>query len=347
MLSLLAVSAAAAGCVQEDDVVQPRRRRFTPTDAATIGPEGGSLSLPDGAGIVVPPGALETTVELVLQDLDDVLPGDVAVLSDTYRLSPGWIAVAQPLQVSLPVAGEAGPNTRLWFGREGAGTWQQLPVSVEDGVATGTVPGGGLLVVSASPSTVALRCGVVVNVSLPCGEGQVGIRDRCVPAALPPAGEGWTVTCDPRDPALACDTSEIDVVCDDDHLGIACVCRDGNEGRGESVVDPALGACGASDPCRVGCTTVQVGATCVEARPVTVDLGSLVPAAILAEGGTVTTEDGTFTLDVATCQLEMTGADACGATARLDLLARTCAWQDGHVTDDVCDTLCDAACRVY
>lgn len=68
---------------------------------AVIGAEGGQLSLPDGATLTVPPGALTEPVELSIERIDED-DGRWDPTSTTYSMGPSGLEFVRPALVSIP-----------------------------------------------------------------------------------------------------------------------------------------------------------------------------------------------------------------------------------------------------
>jgi hypothetical protein len=72
------------------------RRADAPVATAVIGPAGGTLSLPDGAKVVVPDGVLNTSTTISLRSVP---------LPPTARIPPGTVRVGQVYTIEPRVTG--------------------------------------------------------------------------------------------------------------------------------------------------------------------------------------------------------------------------------------------------
>lgn len=76
------------------------------TTRAVIGPAGGTLRLPDGATIVVPPGALTRRVEMSVREIlppsQGGPPPGLAVVGKWYAFEPRSVEFGRPAKISLP-----------------------------------------------------------------------------------------------------------------------------------------------------------------------------------------------------------------------------------------------------
>lgn len=97
-------SCVAAGCGDDVHATDPS------SVTGVIGPEGGELRLPDGAGVVIPAGALDDRVEIMVerlagpeaQALADLLPSGVSLVSDLYAFTPHGLGFLAPVEITIP-----------------------------------------------------------------------------------------------------------------------------------------------------------------------------------------------------------------------------------------------------
>lgn len=100
--SLLVALVAAPGC-QDSSAVY-----------ALIGPEGGSVSMPDGPTLTIPPGALIATRQIVIRPVDDDLStGNFKQSGGSYRIEPTDLDLKVPAEVTFAGDAPATPNV-LW-----------------------------------------------------------------------------------------------------------------------------------------------------------------------------------------------------------------------------------------
>jgi len=116
------------------------------TGSATgIGPEGGTVTEPYGGQIVVPPGALSTTVAIgIARDLTDA-PALAATGIDTagagYVLTPHGTAFATPATIQIPFDADRIPSdaTPVLYKAEPGGTFAAIDSTVSGTMLTATI----------------------------------------------------------------------------------------------------------------------------------------------------------------------------------------------------------------
>lgn len=78
----------------------------TLNDSAVIGPAGGAVGLPDGASVLVPPGALTAPVTVAIADMPltagSILPRTGALAGRVYELTPEAQVFDEPVQIIVP-----------------------------------------------------------------------------------------------------------------------------------------------------------------------------------------------------------------------------------------------------
>jgi photosystem II stability/assembly factor-like uncharacterized protein len=128
------LAATLTGCSSSDPAAPP------PTSAsATVGTAGGQVSLPDGAAITVPAGALGSPVQVGLaRDATGAPPllAGFTALSDVYQFTPHGTAFDLPVSLALPFdAGRLPPGAAPQFMlAEQGGPWTILSgTSVQSG----------------------------------------------------------------------------------------------------------------------------------------------------------------------------------------------------------------------
>ncbi|MCA9670968.1 MAG: hypothetical protein KC503_35470 [Myxococcales bacterium] len=82
------------------------------TVSATIGPNGGSLRLDDGARLDIPAGALDRDVTFTLARTDVTLPAGVVKQGSTYQITPEGTQFAKPATLTLPTDASLRPASR-------------------------------------------------------------------------------------------------------------------------------------------------------------------------------------------------------------------------------------------
>lgn len=73
--------------------------------AATIGASGGAVGLPDGSGVLIPPGALPSATLIGIGEIppsNGTLPPHAVPVSAVYRLSPSGQSFDKPVQIIIP-----------------------------------------------------------------------------------------------------------------------------------------------------------------------------------------------------------------------------------------------------
>jgi hypothetical protein len=313
----------------------------------TIGPDGGSFELDDGARLEIAAGSLETDVELTFERVAIQTPEEAGLISSTYRLSPDHVPFARPIDVSLPVTGDT-TGVHLLVGQQGGGSWDSYDASITEDVATGSSETAGGMGMFTTSQRLVLPCESYVTEG-ECPAGEVHVDGACA-ATMKPAGQDstWPTGCGAGAGTVTqCPGDEVDVACNADHTGVVCFCGDAEDSSPPGYLEDTRGPCGSGDPCGVRCTTFQIGAGCVLDEPVTGSLSSLVPSEIIGTGGTAPLDDKiTVTLDIATCRIELVVADACAASGHFDVAAGTCEWEQSFVVGDVCEQKCAVDCEL-
>jgi hypothetical protein len=74
--------------------------------SASIGPAGGTLALPDGAELSVPPGALEAEVSIAIRQIPlpegTILPPTGVLAGKVYSFEPDGLSFALPVELTIP-----------------------------------------------------------------------------------------------------------------------------------------------------------------------------------------------------------------------------------------------------
>jgi hypothetical protein len=116
-----AFAAMLAACGGNDDVEPP-----LPEASATIGAAGGTLSLPDGAALVVPPGALASDVQLrIVKSRANApeLPEGTADDLPVYEITPHGTRFQVPVTVRLPLQSSSPPDTTAFIAPDATEGW--------------------------------------------------------------------------------------------------------------------------------------------------------------------------------------------------------------------------------
>lgn len=103
--------------------------------AATIGPNGGSVTTGDGTTVAVPLGAVDadTTITITASDT----PAPKGAVSPVISFGPDGLVFAHPVTVTIPLASAAGKLTTFWTKHDGSGQFEPIG---------GTVVGGNMVV---------------------------------------------------------------------------------------------------------------------------------------------------------------------------------------------------------
>jgi hypothetical protein len=80
----------------------------------TIGIDGGRVCAPNGACIVVPPGALDAPTTLNIEQTTLAAPAGLGAITPVYRLSPEGKVFAKPVQAILPVPAGTTASSVYW-----------------------------------------------------------------------------------------------------------------------------------------------------------------------------------------------------------------------------------------
>lgn len=104
-----------------------------------VGPSGGNVSLPSGPALQVPAGALGTATTLTIAASSVAAPAGAR--GGVYDFGPSGTVFATPVTVSFPVsAGTAASDVAIYWTKRGSTTsWDVLPATVANGVATAQV----------------------------------------------------------------------------------------------------------------------------------------------------------------------------------------------------------------
>ena len=110
-----------------------------------IGPGGGTVGEPYGGQVVVPPGALSTTVEIgIARDLTgapDLTATDIETAGAGYALTPHGTTFATPVTVQIPFDADRIPSdaTPVLYKAEPGGAFAQIASTVSGTTLTATI----------------------------------------------------------------------------------------------------------------------------------------------------------------------------------------------------------------
>lgn len=125
--------------------------------AAGVGPAGGTVSGPNGAQVVVPPGALATPVPIAIAQSSagaPPLPGSFATFGPMYAFTPHGTAFSTPVTVTVPFDPASLPAgaTPVLYKTNAQGGWEAAPAqTVGAGVVTAQVTSFSFFVVGNQP----------------------------------------------------------------------------------------------------------------------------------------------------------------------------------------------------
>lgn len=103
------------------------------TASALVGPEGATLDV-GTLQLVIPPGALETPVEIRVTVEDSAVPGAFTGYSPVVRFEPEGTFFERPVEVRVPFDGDPALATIFWSQHEGS-AYVPRPTRVADGYA--------------------------------------------------------------------------------------------------------------------------------------------------------------------------------------------------------------------
>jgi len=102
----------------------------------TIGEQGGTLEM-EGATLVVPPGALDRPVEIVLAPSPEAPPDGYRLFTAAFRIQPEELVFAVPATLSLTITKPVQDETLVTvFGSYRPATFERLDARVVGGMAT-------------------------------------------------------------------------------------------------------------------------------------------------------------------------------------------------------------------
>lgn len=206
---------------------------FGPT-SATLGPDGGTIALPGGGTLIVPPHVLEETVTVTATPVDPPSDAPFDAVGPFFEFAPVGLTFSTPVRLGIPIDPERvgrGVVSVAWGGD--GGRWEALPAVVDTGAnvvwtyishfsrggaAIWRAPEGACCTNGACTTAVAGDCpGTFFGGGVACGEGPRTVCDEVVCC-----GDGtWPVFAAGCGTALPLDDCEI-VCCPgeyDDNFG--------------------------------------------------------------------------------------------------------------------------------
>lgn len=179
-LLVLCVGSALFACPASDSV------------KASIGPAGGTLEHPQGAKLIVPAGALGTTVELSISSRNAPPPEELGAvpIGAAFVLGPEGQQFEQPVQVVLPYDPSqvtAGQTAEIRISPQAAPSYSALVTTADASVRRLTAPTTHFSIVVASATGAAQACTTLSN------SGSVVSETRVAQAGPVPMG-GTPVT---------------------------------------------------------------------------------------------------------------------------------------------------------
>lgn len=110
-----------------------------PPSSAGIGPEGGTLALPDGARIELPPGAVPAGVKVVASVVEDAVspPTGTRLSGKVYAFTPHGTRFEKPVTIRIPAANVA--NSVLTLDDDEDTSWEEVASVREKGFHAVTV----------------------------------------------------------------------------------------------------------------------------------------------------------------------------------------------------------------
>lgn len=139
--SAIALASLLAACGGDSGGEGPANEPGTATITAA---SGGSIELPGGPTLQIPPGALSSDTVISIRKASVAPPP--GALGTAYELGPAGTTFAQPVTVTLPLA--AGTDAvAVWMRSGDATSFESVPTSVADGVATAQIRHFSIIVV--------------------------------------------------------------------------------------------------------------------------------------------------------------------------------------------------------
>jgi hypothetical protein len=113
--------------------------------------EGGEVSLDDGAGLVIPAGALDDDTEITIESAEPAssLPDQDSLQGLTYELGPDGTTFSKPVELTLPLDATPGADQEAvisWY-NEDTEAWEDVTSTVSNGEVTAEIEHFTLFVV--------------------------------------------------------------------------------------------------------------------------------------------------------------------------------------------------------
>lgn len=113
--------------------------------------EGGEVTLEDGAGLVIPAGALDDDTEITIESAEPAssLPDQDSLQGLTYELGPDGTTFSKPVELTLPLDATPGADQQAvvsWY-NEDTEAWEDVTTTVGDGEVTAEIEHFTLFVV--------------------------------------------------------------------------------------------------------------------------------------------------------------------------------------------------------
>jgi hypothetical protein len=105
---------------------------------APVGPSGGQVAPTDGAGAMVPPGAVTTDTTITITPSAAAAPSGATAVSGVYNYGPEGTQFAKPVTITLTIDMSKLPpcthtdDVRVYTSPKGAATYTQLDTTVVD-----------------------------------------------------------------------------------------------------------------------------------------------------------------------------------------------------------------------
>lgn len=134
---LVGCSAVVIGCGDDAEAVAD-------STASTIGNEGGTVELPDGTALEIPSGALDTDLDISVEQVADLEDAGYEAVSDfvdevvaSVVLTPHGTSFEEPVVLRIPFEGDTSELVLLRADDESDESWEPVgPVAFGDGVAS-------------------------------------------------------------------------------------------------------------------------------------------------------------------------------------------------------------------
>ena len=117
----------------------------TSSASAVVGAAGGTVTGPNGARIVIPPGALATETTIGIEESSagaPTLPPGLTVRGPMYAFTPHGTIFAVPVMLTLPFDGSAIPSGSgpAFYKTNAQNQWERVPTTTFDANTVTCVP---------------------------------------------------------------------------------------------------------------------------------------------------------------------------------------------------------------